>query len=270
MKTYNKLSFVVPCYNCEGTVEESLKSIYTQDLDLPFEVVCTDDGSTDKTLSILLNYERTHPNFKVARHSKNLGEAYSANTAVKNSSGDLIFRLDADNVLAMDSVQGLVEHIRVTGAGACSFSTIQYFMEMGKPLHKWVYEQTNGYCDLVNVISSAVVPPSSGNYLYTRESYNKAGGYPLGHGMASWGFGFRQVATGTNIAILPDSYYWHRLSPNSEWHRGEKRNTNSLDCNNFVRDFLELFSMESQEWILSDDSKYRFFAGLESGKLTLK
>jgi hypothetical protein len=52
------LSFIIPCYNCAGTVVEAVESIYHQNLDIPFEVICTDDCSTDSTRDILAYAKR--------------------------------------------------------------------------------------------------------------------------------------------------------------------------------------------------------------------
>nr|WP_295608443.1 glycosyltransferase [uncultured Methanobrevibacter sp.] len=47
-----KISVIVPVYNCEDYLEESIRSILNQTFK-DIEVVCVDDGSTDNSLSIL-------------------------------------------------------------------------------------------------------------------------------------------------------------------------------------------------------------------------
>lgn len=268
MKKYNKLSFILPCYNCGTTVLESLDSIYNQVLSVPFEVVCTEDGSTDNTKSVLERYKKEkHPDLRIFYHPHNMGEALSANTCAINTKGDIIFRLDADNVLEGGTIQPLIELLEKTEAEAASFSFYKNFYTLGTETGKWIYRHDNGFCGINNVISNNSVPPASGNYLFTKESYIKSGGYPVGYGMASWGFGFRQVANGGRIAILESSFYWHRLSPNSEWWRGEARNTNDMDCKTFVLEYEHLFTEESRNWLRGNEN---FFVGINSGKLRLK
>lgn len=268
MKKYNKLSFILPCYNCANTVLESLDSIYNQKLNIDFEVVCTEDGSTDDTKKVLEKYKKEkHQDLKIFYHPRNMGEALSANTCAINTRGDIIFRLDADNVLEDGSIQPLINLLEETGEGAASFSFYKNFYVLGKETGKWIYRHNNGFCDFTNVITNNSVPPASGNYLFTKESYIKSGGYPVGHGMASWGFGFRQLANGYRIAILNNSFYWHRLSPDSEWWRGQARNTNDIDCKNFVLEYKDLFTEESVKWLNGNDN---FFMGINSGKLRLK
>lgn len=266
---YNKLSFIIPCYNAERTVIESLNSIYNQEIGIPFEVICTDDGSIDNTRQILEHYKLYHPNMKIYYHPRNMGEAFSANTCVLNSSGDIIFRLDSDNILEDNSIQPLIDLLENSGEECASFSYFKNFYTELIEKGRWVYKHNNFICTLQDIITSTNVPPSSGNYLFTRNSYNKVGGYPPGYGMASWGFGFRQVANGFNIAILPDSFYWHRLSQSSEWHRGEERNTNNLDGVSFVKEYDYLFTDKSKEWLHSESAEKYFFTGLVNGLLVL-
>ena len=46
-----QLSIIIPCYNCESTIEMCLKSILSQ-LNINNEVIIVDDGSTDNTFNI--------------------------------------------------------------------------------------------------------------------------------------------------------------------------------------------------------------------------
>lgn len=268
MKTFSKLSFILPCYNCANTVEESLDSVYSQELKIPFEVICTEDGSGDGTGVVLEKYKNEkRPGLRIFYHPRNMGEALSANTCALNTKGDIIFRLDADNVLESGSVQPLVSLLEESGEDASSFSFYKNFYVLGKETGTWTYKHNNGFCDFSNVISNNSVPPASGNYLFTKESYIKSGGYPPGYGMASWGFGFRQLVNGGRIAILENSFYWHRLSSTSEWWRGQARNTNDIDCKNFVLEYAHLFTEESQKWLRSGEN---FFVGINSGRLIRK
>ena len=47
-----KISVIVPVYNCEDYLEESIRSILNQSFN-DIEIICVDDGSTDDSLNIL-------------------------------------------------------------------------------------------------------------------------------------------------------------------------------------------------------------------------
>ena len=268
-KNFNHfLSFIIPCYNCADTVPDAIESIYHQNLNIPFEVICTDDCSTDNTLNVLKKYRDKHVNFIIESHSANKGGGAARNTCVKNSSGDLIFCLDSDNILEKNSIQPLIDYFGKSGCEAVSFSEIKYFTNQKKEItHSWILACENNIYNLNHIISDIQTPASSGNYLYTKSSYLKAGGYPESAGaMDAWGFGFRQLATGTKIAVLPGSCYWHRTSPNSYWTREEAKKNNDRNGVYILRDFLNLFNEETQKWLLSPASESELFKNIRVRK----
>ena len=52
-----QVSVLLPCFNAESTIEEALFSLADQSFP-DFEVLCVDDGSTDKTVSILEDWSQ--------------------------------------------------------------------------------------------------------------------------------------------------------------------------------------------------------------------
>lgn len=58
------ISVIMPCYNTEQYVEETLKSVLNQSFK-DYEIICLNDGSTDGTLEILKRYQQSYPNIRV-------------------------------------------------------------------------------------------------------------------------------------------------------------------------------------------------------------
>lgn len=263
------LSFIIPCYNCADTVGEAIESIYQQTLDIPFEVICTDDSSGDSTRQVLAYYQKKRPNLHVHYHDQNRGGAAARNTCVANSRGDLIFCLDSDNILVPDSVSKLIKLLDETGCDGAAVAELRYF-EGSKGnyrySHSWFYEAPNNICDISHILSTTMTPAASGNYLYTRKSFDRAGGYPEGNSLDTLGFGFRQHATGGEIAILPGTFYWHRLSSNSYWMREQRKGSHDKNAANIFREFPELFTDETNCFLASPDCEKDFFKHLKSGR----
>ncbi|MEI7425100.1 MAG: glycosyltransferase family 2 protein, partial [Candidatus Staskawiczbacteria bacterium] len=94
-----KLSIIMPCYNCQSTLAEAVVSVFVQSLKIPFEIIMVDDGSTDGTQRLILELAQKYPEIKTLIHEKNRGGGAARNTGIKNSSGDLIFCLDGDDIL---------------------------------------------------------------------------------------------------------------------------------------------------------------------------
>src|SRR4029078_2538938 len=122
-------------------------------------------------------------------------------------------------------------------------------------LEPWVISAPGNVCDLQHILTTVRTPAASGNYVPTRQSFERAGGYPEDRGaMDAWGFGFRQHATGTKIAIAPDTFYWHRVSPSGYWTSEQKKGTNDLNAAAIVEEFPDLLSTQSRALLRHPDS----------------
>ncbi|MCL4360895.1 glycosyltransferase [Candidatus Dependentiae bacterium] len=265
------ISFIIPCYNCEKTVKGTVESIYNQKISYPFEVVCTDDCSTDGTLKLLKSFEEKYDNFRVIMHEQNQGGGPASNTCIKHSQGDLLFRLDSDNMLAENTINRLVELLDNTGCDGASVEELRFFTGDKIKHNSWFYKAKNNVCDIFHVLETVVDPVHSGNYLFTKESYLKAGGYCNWHSAAdTFCFGFKQYATGSRIAILPDSFYWHLYNPNGYWCREQEKGTNDIKDLETFCEFEEIFTKETRQLLhnLKRDPR-QFFSYLTQGKYVL-
>lgn len=90
-----KISVIIPVYNVEKYLRECLDSIVNQTLK-DIEIICVDDGSTDKSLEILQEYKRKDDRFVILqqRHS---GAGAARNHGIKLAEGKYIQFLDSDD-----------------------------------------------------------------------------------------------------------------------------------------------------------------------------
>lgn len=98
MKRYNFISVILPVYNAATTIKETLDSINYQDYKRDFELIIVNDGSKDSTLEIIKAYSfnnRIHLRM-ISRENK--GFINSLTEAINNSQGDIIARIDSDDV----------------------------------------------------------------------------------------------------------------------------------------------------------------------------
>lgn len=85
-------------FNAEKYVRESLDSIFEQPIAEDFEVILVDDGSTDSSKSILIQYADKYPNITLLFNSQNFGIPISRNRAILLAKGELIAIHDADDI----------------------------------------------------------------------------------------------------------------------------------------------------------------------------
>ena len=97
MQNYNTLlvSFIIPCFNCEKTIARCLDSIFNQKI-FNYEVIAINDGSTDKTATILDMYKKRHKSLIVV-DKKNSGPSSSRNVGVRIAKGKYITFIDSDD-----------------------------------------------------------------------------------------------------------------------------------------------------------------------------
>jgi glycosyltransferase involved in cell wall biosynthesis len=93
-----ELSLVVPCYNEEDNLRPLLKAIHdTADpLQLPYEIIITDDCSRDNSWTILKELAAADPRLRVQRFAFNCGESAASWAGMKAARGNYIVTLDAD------------------------------------------------------------------------------------------------------------------------------------------------------------------------------
>lgn len=244
----HKISFIMPCYNAPY-LERAVESIYQQKINYPFEVICCDDGSTDDTFTRLLACKRKYPHLKVVRHITNKGAGAAANTCIKYSKGDFLYRLDSDNMLPeveLGVINTLVDLLDTSGCDAAMVETMLLFEGDKNIKALWRYEAPGNISDLEHCITVAHDPAMSGNFLFRRTAFDRVGGYPEDHGSDTFRFGFKLYATGGTVAIAPGTWYWHFYNPNGYWWREQKTGNNDSKALSTVMNYKDLFTRVSQ------------------------
>ena len=98
------ISIIIPCYNAEKTIKRCLESVISQTYK-NIEIVIINDGSTDKTDSIIKKYINDS-RIKYYNRS-NLGIGKTRNFVIKEATGEYITFLDSDDYLPNDAIDNL-------------------------------------------------------------------------------------------------------------------------------------------------------------------
>jgi biofilm PGA synthesis N-glycosyltransferase PgaC len=98
LKDYPLVSVLLPCFNEEDQLRETM-SVLMQSQYPNFEVIAINDGSKDKTLSILYELQKSYPNLRVVNLTSNQGKSTALNSGLLMSKGDLIVCIDGDALL---------------------------------------------------------------------------------------------------------------------------------------------------------------------------
>ena len=97
-----KISVVIPVYNGGKYIEQAIKSVLRQPYK-DIEIICVDDGSTDKSAEIVSEMAKKYENIRLIK-KKNGGEGSARNTGLDAATGEYVAFLDVDDVWIDNSV----------------------------------------------------------------------------------------------------------------------------------------------------------------------
>lgn len=123
MTAVPRVSVVMGVHNGAASLDQAIASIVGQSYE-NWELIVVDDSSTDSSLSVARAWRQRDPRIRIVEHARNRGLAVSLNDALAESRGELIARMDADDVSLphrlQKQVQFLDDHpaVAVVGTGA--------------------------------------------------------------------------------------------------------------------------------------------------------
>ena len=100
-----KFSIIIPVYNVEKYIKKCLDSVFSQSYK-DYEVIVVNDGTKDKSMDIVKNY-----NVKII-NQKNQGLSVARNVGVKKAKGDYLMFLDSDDYWEKDLLKELSKSIK--------------------------------------------------------------------------------------------------------------------------------------------------------------
>lgn len=248
------ISFIIPCYNCEKTIKQTVKSILRLKLK-DFEICMVDDGSTDNTKRILDKYKIKYADkIKIGSNKENMGGGYTRNECYKMAKYNWIFLIDSDNYLEKKSFFKLIDSVDEKKDKMLSFHEIVFFIDfLGLDLiyKKWI--SLKNFMEFKDMRKTQCTPVSDGNYLYKREVFDKINGYDTDVGaLDSWSFGYKALLAGYKFRFVDGTKIFHRVNPKSYWMR-EKRNNNE-NLKKLLLKYSSKFSEKEKEQLrLSSD-----------------
>lgn len=103
-RTNRLVSVILPTYNCENFIKETLDSVLKQTFK-EWELIIVDDCSTDGTIEILNEYKKNDHRIKLYSLKQNNGAAIARNLGVKHAKGNFIAFLDSDDLWNINKLE---------------------------------------------------------------------------------------------------------------------------------------------------------------------
>ena len=123
------VSVIMSAHNAEETIEKAINSLLNQTY-TNLEILLVDDFSSDRTLGICEDFDKSYENITLFRNDKNIGLTRSLNKLINKSKGVYIARQDADDVSAEGRIEKQLTFLRKHNLDACSSRA--YILESNK------------------------------------------------------------------------------------------------------------------------------------------
>ena len=129
------VSVIMSVYNGEAWLDDAIQSIISQTY-TNREFVIIDDASNEATQQILSKY-KSDPQFKIVRQAKQNGLTRNLNIAIGLCNGDLIARMDADDICLPDRFQKQVDWLQQYPETDTVAGFVEFIDEKGNPKGIW-------------------------------------------------------------------------------------------------------------------------------------
>lgn len=223
-----KVSIIVPVYNVERYLEQCLKSALEQTLE-DIEVLCIDDGSTDRSSEILDKLKREDGRIHVV-HKENTGYGHTMNVGLDIAKGKYIVFLESDDFILPNMCQRMYEICEQQEVEIVKVDYIKFFEKNGKICKRYISTSSAENYHKVLDKSKQDIMFSSERFtwicMYRRDFLNK---YHIRHNEtpgASFqdnGFWFQAMMYCQKMYFLDEAFYMYRQdNPNSSINNGTK------------------------------------------------
>ncbi|MCU0390973.1 MAG: glycosyltransferase [Thermoflexibacter sp.] len=116
-----KFSITIANYNNAQYLSKAIESVLNQTYP-HWELVIVDDKSTDNSIEVIQPY-LINKSIHLIKHSKNMGAGSANKTAIEYCNGEIIGRLDADDVLAPEALEVMMQLHRTNPQASLIYST---------------------------------------------------------------------------------------------------------------------------------------------------
>jgi glycosyltransferase involved in cell wall biosynthesis len=200
-----KLSVIIPCLNGAATLAVQLEALSIQEWSEKWELIISDNGSTDNSIEIAQQYKNKFYAFKIVDSSNRRSSPYAINNAVTEASSDNIAVCDADDEVAPGWVAAIgtaLDKYEVV-CGRFKFDKFNGLAEAERAAKAW---ETGFF------VGKFLPGGGSGNYGIKKKIHQRIGGFDecLPHA-ADADYFWRLQLEGYKLHSVPDAVIQVRL-----------------------------------------------------------
>jgi len=184
------VTIIIPFLNAEKFFEEAVESVLAQTY-TEWELILVDDGSTDNSTQIALEYKNKYPDkISYLQHNQHMNRGISAsrNLGIKHAKGKYLAMLDADDRWVENKLEQQVEIMEAYPDAGMVYGKTKYW-------YSWTQKHTDSTRDhiidlnssldylykppklLTRVLESITIPPPISNVMFKRGTVQHVGGF---------------------------------------------------------------------------------------------
>jgi glycosyltransferase involved in cell wall biosynthesis len=200
------VSVIVPAFNAERTINETLLSVRNQ-THRNMEIIVVDDGSTDRTYQCSSDHSRVDSRIRVIRQL-NAGVAATRNRGIEEARADLIAPIDADDLWRPTKIARQLRALRAAGSEVKLVYTWSALIDEDSKVIDWGKDPLFAG-DVLFALSYGNFVGNGSTALMQKSVLKELGGYDTSlrtrqaQGCEDWSL-FLQIAEGSHFAIVPD------------------------------------------------------------------
>ena len=229
-----KISVIIPVYNSEKYLSDCLSSVLNQTMK-DIEIICINDGSTDNSLALLNDFAQKDTRMHIYSQ-ENKGVIFTRNKGVSLAAAELIFTLDADDIIAPDLLEKLYT-AREKGKGDIITCSVKMIGKVNKDL----------YLPKPNKINMALDNCLVNAALLSKQDFLLAGGYKEEYKCALEDYELwlnLLYVFNKKIYRIPERLFFYRIK-----EENESRNHAHLEQHRLLKDTLKKMYPEMKSYV---------------------
>ncbi|HHK5535192.1 TPA: glycosyltransferase family 2 protein [Bacillus mobilis] len=253
MEQTQLVSVIVPLYNAEKYIEETMESILNQTYK-NIEIVIVDDGSKDQSSSIVKNFKKKYPEQIKYILQENQGVSVARNTGIENANGEYISFLDSDDLWHSTKIEKQIESMHKNNMNACYCGFMNFYEETGEKV-----ENTTNFVkgNMTKAFLTHQVFAQTSTWIFKKSIV-------MNHNIrftpgCSWGedleFLFKLMSV-TNVCYVDEYLTYYRIlsggSLSSNYKDYELKTTKELEVFNRMKDWIH---NKSKDLITNDSTE---------------
>lgn len=240
-----EISVILPVYNSENYIKECLDSLLSQTFK-DIEILCIDDGSTDGSLNILKDIEKTDSRITVITQ-ENMGVAKTRNNGLNLVKGNYVYFMDSDDCLDKNAFKKLHDNITSNRSDFCIMKVIfvngseEYkfpAFDIDKEFDKVNFNDfTFTYRDVKSHVLNDLFAPwlklYSAEFLKSNDDFT----FPEIKSYSDAPFHVKTMLNASRISFVPEYLYYYRENDGSLVH-SSANTINFFRLSDIIEDYL--------------------------------